>query len=209
MGDNKVQGIMSTIVRTRRYPKQRYLQGKVAYYSNSNATFNIELIRAGDIELNPGDIRNPCSVCGKPVARPHRALDCSTCQLRSHIKCSSVTPAVYYEIMARLNYYWECSSCLWRTASCSLPFNEIDDAELLQTIQCKNQINDNNDEYLQDIVHKLATNAKHLKIAHLNVRGLRNKVDELRILLKLCRFDVFGVTETHLKSEITDGEIGI
>jgi len=75
-------------------------------------------------------------------------------------------------------------------ASCSLPFNEIDDAELLQTIQCKNQINDNNDKYLQDIVHKLATNAKHLKIAHLNVRGLRNKVDELRILLKLCRFDV-------------------
>ena len=93
--DNKVQGIMSTIVRTRRYPKQRYLQGKVAYYSNSNATFNIELIRAGDIELNPGDIRNPCSVCGKPVARIHRALDCPTCQLRSHVKCSSVTPAVY------------------------------------------------------------------------------------------------------------------
>jgi len=116
--DNKVQGIMSTIVRTRRYPKRRYLQGKVGYYSNSNATFNIELIRAGDIELNPGDIRNPCSVCGKPVARTHRALDCSTCQLRLHIKCSSVTPAVYYEIMARLNYYWECSSFLWRMVSC-------------------------------------------------------------------------------------------
>ena len=32
-------------------------------------------------------------------------------------------------------------------------------------------------------------------------------MDELRILLKLCRFDVFGVTETHLKSEITDEEI--
>ena len=51
--------------------------------------------------------------------------------------------------------------------------------------------------------------AKRLKIAHLNVRGLRNKVDELRILLKLCRFDAFGVTETHLKSEIAEGEIEI
>ena len=59
----------------------------------------------------------------------------------------------------------------------------------------KNQIDDNNDEYLQDIFHKLATNARHLRIA-MNVRGLKNKVDELRILLKLCRFDVFGVTET-------------
>lgn len=64
----------------------------------------------------------------------------------------------------------------------------------------------NNDDYLQDIVRKLATNAKHLKIAHLNIRGLRNKVDEIRILLKLCRFDAFGITETHLKSEIGDGE---
>ena len=34
-------------------------------------------------------------------------------------------------------------------------------------------------------------------------------MDELRILLKLCRFDAFGVTETHLKSEIVDGEIEI
>ena len=42
-----------------------------------------------------------------------------------------------------------------------------------------------------------------------NVRGLRKKVDELRILLKLRRFDVFGVTETHLNSEIIDGEIDI
>ena len=75
--------------------------------------------------------------------------------------------------------------------------------------ECRNHTEDHNDEYLQDLVHKLTTNTKHLKIAHLNVRGLRKKVDELRILLKLCRFDVFGVTETHLNSEIIDGEIDI
>ena len=75
--------------------------------------------------------------------------------------------------------------------------------------ECRNHTEDHNDEYLQDLVHKLTTNAKHLKIAHLNNRGLRKKVDELRILLKLCHFDVFGVSETHLNSEIIDGEIGI
>ena len=74
---------------------------------------------------------------------------------------------------------------------------------------CRHQTEDDNDEYLQDLVHKLATNAKHLKIAHLNISGLRKKVDELRILLKLCRFDVFGVTETHLNNEIIHGEIDI
>ena len=34
-------------------------------------------------------------------------------------------------------------------------------------------------------------------------------MDELLILLKLCRFDVFGVTETHLKSEIINRKIDI
>ena len=30
--------------------------------------------------------------------------------------------------------------------------------------ECRNQTEDDNDEYLQDLVHKLATNAKHLEI---------------------------------------------
>ena len=46
--------------------------------------------------------------------------------------------------------------------------------------ECRNHTEDHNDEYLQDLVHKLTTNAKHLKIAHLNVRGLRKKVDEIK-----------------------------
>ena len=105
--------------------KRMYSKGKVPYYSNSNATFNVEIIRAGDVELNPGDIRNPCSVCGKSVARSHRALDCSTCKLQSHIRCSSITPTLYRELLARGKYYWECSSCLWKNALGSLPFNEM------------------------------------------------------------------------------------
>ena len=44
--------------------------------------------------------------------------------------------------------------------------------------ECRNQTEDDNDEYLQDLVRKLATNAKHLKIAHLNVRGSKKKKSE-------------------------------
>lgn len=74
---------------------------------------------------------------------------------------------------------------------------------------CSNQVDVDNNDYLHDIVRRLATNIKHLKTAQLNIRGLRNKVDEIRILLKLCRFETFGITEKHLKSEIADGEIEI
>lgn len=82
---SKVQQRIPVTDETRRHAikthiKRRYSKGKVPYYSNSNATFNVEIIRAGDVELNPGDVRNPCSVCGKSVARTHRALDCSTCK---------------------------------------------------------------------------------------------------------------------------------
>ena len=68
------------------------------------------------------------------------------------------------------------------------PFPFLDNKSMNE---CRNHTEDHNDEYLQDVVHKLTTNAKHLKIAHLNVRGLRKKVDELRILLK-------PVSYTHL-----------
>lgn len=52
------------------------------------------------------------------------------------------------------------SSCIWKSASGSLQFNGIEYAEFLQEIQYRNQTNDNDDEDLQDLVHKLATNAK-------------------------------------------------
>ena len=84
--NSKVQQRILVTDETRRHAikthiKRRYSKGKVPYYSSSNATFNVEIIRAGDVELNPGDIRNPCSVCGKSVARTHRALDYSTCKM--------------------------------------------------------------------------------------------------------------------------------
>ena len=38
---------------------------------------------------------------------------------------------------------------------------------------------------------------------------MRNKIDELRCLQRLCRFEVFAVTETRLNSSIPDTEISI
>lgn len=97
-----------------------------------------------------------------------------------------------------------------------LPFTNIDDMELLNMLWCRsNCVHDENTfssdqgRYLQDLAHKLATSAKDLKVAHINIRGLKNKIDELRVLLQLCRFDVFAITESHLKSDISDGEISI
>ena len=157
------------------------------------------------------------------ISRNHQALNCKECNKQFHIRCGGVSPKQFKSIQLQ---NWICNACLLlnlpfsgdvtleNSLDCGLQLNsvEADYGPFLDNKsmnECRNHTEDHNDEYLQDLVHKLTTNAKHLKIAHLNNRGLRKKVDELRILLKLCHFDVFGVSETHLNSEIIDGEIGI
>lgn len=63
------------------YIKWRYLKGKVVYYFNLNVLFNVEIIRVGDVELNLGDIRNFCLVCGKLVVRSYWVFECLMCKL--------------------------------------------------------------------------------------------------------------------------------
>ena len=45
----------------------------------------ISLLASGDINPNPGPVRNPCSVCSRPVARTHRSIQCDDCRYKCHI----------------------------------------------------------------------------------------------------------------------------
>ena len=40
-------------------------------------------------------------------------------------------------------------------------------------------------------------------------RYLRNKMDELRCLQRVCRFDILAITESHLDSSVPDGSLHI
>ena len=48
-----------------------------------------------------------------------------------------------------------------------------------------------------------------LSFGHINLRGLPNKIDYIRILLRNCAFDVFAITESHLDDSIDDTEIAV
>ena len=50
---------------------------------------------------------------------------------------------------------------------------------------------------------------KGVKIAHVNLLGILNKLDQIKILLKDEIFDVFAVTESKLDFDISDSEIKI
>ena len=50
---------------------------------------------------------------------------------------------------------------------------------------------------------------KGLKVAHINVRSLRNKIDDISTLINCEKINVLAVSETHLDHSITDMEVGI
>jgi hypothetical protein len=48
-----------------------------------------------------------------------------------------------------------------------------------------------------------------LKVSHLNVRSLLPKIDSVRMFINKNPFDVFTLSETWLKTTVTDAEINI
>ena len=48
-----------------------------------------------------------------------------------------------------------------------------------------------------------------LALAHLNVRSLLPKMEEIRILLSITKLDIFTVSETWLDSSVDDSEVQI
>ena len=53
---------------------------------------------------------------------------------------------------------------------------------------------------------KLITNIS-MKVGHLNVNGLVGKISEIRYLLRETKFDIFGITESHLDKDVMNEDI--
>lgn len=156
------------------------------------------LLLSGDIETNPGPIKNPCSVCLKSVAKNHRAINCDTCNLWSHIKCSKISTSEYQHLQNLTSFDFVCSRCLMQ----ELHSPELD-SEFVPQINKHYPLNLQADE-----IETLST-AKGLKIAHLNVNGLLNKIDDVRILVNQAKLDILTISESKLCSDICDAEIKI
>ena len=171
-------------------------------HTSHRSFFQFLIILSGDVSLNPGPVRHPCSSCLKPVAKNHRAILCDNCDLWAHIKCENISTKIYAEMAnsnKQLNFI--CSSCILN----QLPFPEgfmINDEESQVTSTQKDF------SFLDDDMDELK-NTRGLKIAHLNTNGLLPKLDYLKIMLNGTFFDIFAVSETKLDANILDDEIKI
>ena len=65
------------------------------------------ILRSGDIERNPGLVKNPCSACHKAMAKNHRTLTCNSCNKHYHIKCGKVKPKDYKQMHEANDLNWK------------------------------------------------------------------------------------------------------
>ena len=75
------------------------------------AAFYVFLL-CGDVALNPGPMKWPCTVCGKSVKSNDRALLCDLCVYWSHTRCVGVSEIHYQELCEVSDEFnWHCPSC--------------------------------------------------------------------------------------------------
>ena len=94
--------------------RSKFNKTRVSYYNRSTSCYQLEkkvhvdklLFISGDIEMNPGPVREPCNNCRKTVAKNH--LTCGSCDKQYHIKCSGITPRHYKEIKQTAHATWTC-----------------------------------------------------------------------------------------------------
>ncbi|KAK2555157.1 hypothetical protein P5673_023132 [Acropora cervicornis] len=178
---------------------RKFFFTRISIYPNSQASFQLSrLLESGDVCPNPGPTtaaHNPamCSVCKKTVAKTHRAINCDSFQKWCHIKCGGVTAQDYLRFQLEEEISWICPICTMPT--------------VLQPCLGRVDAPTRASEVFTDL--KQITNTRGLKIAHININGLLNKMSEIKFLLQEMRFDILGLTESHLNNNTDNGQLSV
>ena len=152
------------------------------------------ILLCGDVALNPGPMKWPCTVCGKCVKSNDRALLCDLCDNWSHTRCVGVSEVRYQELCeVSDDFNWHCPSCLFKQLPCS---DVIDDVF-------------NPCDSLSDSVSSsdsCTTNSHSLSYICLNSWSIINKVLDFEALIATDSPDIVAVTKTFLDCSISDCE---
>ena len=183
--------------------RQRYV-GCSPFYKASAGIYLIKLslsasylvILAGDVSMNPGPVRDPCGICSKGCRVNQRAVQCDECDVWYHSKCLGLTGEEFMNL-AKPDANWSCMVCLFPQTD--FMESEFDRRDLDNWEGNSKQAKD------EPKIRML----RGLKIAHLNVNRLINKLDSIKELVSDYSFDILALTETWLTSDIEDGEISI
>lgn len=120
-----------------------------------------------------------CGACARKIVKNNEFVTCMNCSLDFHVNCININMS---EVEKCMN--WFCDCCFSKVCNDELPFTDC-----FVDLNCKLQ--------------------KGLKIAHLNIQCLTNKIDYVNLLLHNNNIDVLCLSETWLTNSIDDSELSI
>ena len=165
--------------------------------------FKYLLMLSGDINLHPGPVQYPCSVCAKPVKK--RLISCEKCGLWIHKRCNQFEkPSIGSLLTCRpcQNKPIDHLDNIWHQFTFADDFFEDRDAPSDEQTNIDFGTSSSIDNWK-------VFNKRGLHLIHLNINSLLSKIDELRAIAKKSRAAVIGITESKLDESVTDGEINI
>ena len=162
------------------------------------------LLLAGDIELNLGPVKYPCTVCSRQVKSNQRGIFCDRCELWTHARGYGVDVVEYERLGLNVNEEWLCPACI----SAELPYADvslISDANT-SVSSCLPDTSCPDSNYPSTF----EVNSCIQLVSHLNCQSLLPKMDEVRDILSNAMHPVIlGISESWLDSSVADDEIDI
>ena len=178
----------------------------------------ILLMQTGDINPNPGPVKDPCGECGKRVRLGQGGVCCGHCDVWYHKKCLDMSTAIYDTL--------HTSHVVWICCKCGIPnFNSsyFHSYEL----QTENSFRPLEDDHMSthspdSTVSPNATSTptaegkkkqkkKPKKINWrtmvVNCRSIKNKVPEFHAAVEYLAPDVIMGTESWLDPSINNAEV--
>ena len=186
-------GFMEDLLSTRFYSTQRttwrrtFTLARIPHNTGAICSFQLHL-RCGDIHSNPGPLTNrrsvkfPCGECQQNVRSNQDVILCVNCQQWFHASCINMSKASFRYYLQNYNLPWTCLFCSMPKFSDSF-FYELNgkDFELNQPAAVKLPEGDVAFvDYLAQTASKLALAPKDLRVAHLDICSIGNKMKELR-----------------------------
>ena len=160
-------------------------------------------------------IKYPCTVCGRSVAKNHKALQCDYCDQWVHIKCNLIEKKTY-ELLKQDETPWSCIKCyenIFPFIQADLPVNNHNHLTMKQQeiINDLNQIKNDPENapspkyYTPDGCNKNITfSNKDFLLLHLNISSVYFHYEELHNFLvnMPAKPSIFGISESRLKKII-------
>ena len=153
-----------------------------------------------------------CTVCRRVAAKNHRAVSCSSCFQRIHIKCGGISPKEYMQLQASGTASWICPLCLDEIKQ--LPFADVSDivtsySSCSDTEQTLSENENQNNTWMSfDTLVKM--HRRNVKIGHINANSIAGlKFHEIKNWLMRGRFDILAISETKLDKTFPDSQFAI